>query len=120
MKKLALLLVLTIVLAFSFTYATDTAVAPDSTAPVVSGETSEDNAVTDVTGEADNTEDTANTDVSGDDAQDTSTPVSGEETTNPNAGAELPTAKSTVWGAVFAIIIVVMIVLAVAFMSKND
>ena len=115
MKKLALLLVLTIVLAFSFTYATDTTVAPDSAAPAISGEVNEDNTVVDT-----NEDDTANTDISGNDVEDTSTPVSGDEAHDHDHGAELTTSKSTVWGAVFAILIVIGIVLAVAFLSKND
>lgn len=119
MKKLALLLVLTIVLAFSFTYATDTTVAPDSIAPTISGEAIEDDTVV-TSGEDNTTEDSANTDISGNDVEDTSTPVSGDEVHDHDHGAELTTSKSTVWGAIFAILIVIGIVLLVAFLSKND
>ena len=116
MKKLALLLVLTIVLAFSFTYATDTTVAPDNATPAISGEVIEDNTVVDT-----NKDDVANTDISGNDIEDTSTPVSGDEAEHDHDhNTELTTSKSTVWGAVLAIVIVIAVVAVVAVFSKND
>ena len=110
MKKLALLLVLTIVLAFSSVYATDVVTSPAPDTAVTSGEVANDT--------TENVEDLSN--VSGEDVD----TVSGEVTEDIHEGhdhdSETITSKSTVWGAVLAIVIVIIVVGLVAFLSKND
>jgi len=117
MKKIALLLIFTIALTFSFAYATDAAIAPDT---ITSGNvSSEQEIITDGTQE--------NVDLSGSNVDDdniTNT-ESGEVTNNSNEhnhdhSTDSATSKTTVWGAVLAIIIVIVIVALVALFSKND
>ena len=121
MKKIALLLVLTMALTFSFVYATDALANPDATEPVISGEVI-DNTTVDNSGEnADNANISGNvSDIeSGEDINEPNTDIS-EDVSNVEDNNDTTTSKSTVWGAVLAIVIVVVVVALVALFSKND
>lgn len=120
MKKIVLLFVLTMVLTFSFVYATDALANPDAIEPAVSGE------VIDNTDVDNNVENTDNTDVSGnvsdinpDDIVNEPSADISEDISN-NDDDTSTTSKSTVWGAVLAIVIVIIVVALVALFSKND
>ncbi|MBO5142559.1 MAG: hypothetical protein J6C46_06115 [Clostridia bacterium] len=116
MKNFALLLVLTIVLSFSLTFATEEPIKIISPAPVVSGEVSNENDISaSVSGED------INSVQSGDVTDDTLENVSGENAEHDHEHEDTnTTSKSTVWGAVLAVVVVIVVVALVALFSKND